>query len=212
MRKSSKNQRPLLPGLAEQSGRAVAVQTNFAKLESDLEDLRALCRRGDKLQLAKRRAALCARWEAADLPATANEMATQLMLLSAAFPNTARADLDLFAQVLAEDVAALKPTGYELAHACRAVRTDHEFLSEAAVIKAIKQARRAGRRARWLVTGSFDRDGRSFLSPDGLLLSEEDYFHMVEILSEEGNGAKAEREILRQEVVEENDDADDDDV
>src|SRR5262249_47054987 len=154
MRKSRKN-------LVKQSGRAVALPTNFAKLESELDDLSALCRRGNKHQLAKRRAALRARWEAADRPATADEMATQLMFLSAAFPNTARADLDLFAQVLAEDVATLNPTGYELAYACRAVRTGHEFLSVAAVIKAIKQARRAGRRARWLVTGSFHRDGAS---------------------------------------------------
>jgi hypothetical protein len=198
----SRNQRPLLSGPAEQSGRAVATRTNFAKLELELDDLSALCRRGDTQQLAKRRAALCARWEAADQPATADETAAQLVLLSAAFPNTARADLDLFAQVLAEDVATLKPTGYELAHACRAVRAEHDFLSVAAVIKAIEQARRAGRRARWLATGSFHRDGRS--------LSLDDYFQMVEILSEEGNGTKAEREVLRQEVVEENDDADDD--
>jgi hypothetical protein len=187
----------------KQSGRAVALSTNFAKLESDLDELSTLCR-GDEQQLAKRRAALRACWEAADRPATADETATQLMLLTAAFPNTTQADLDLFAQVLAEDVATLKPTGYELAYACRAVRAEHEFLSVATVIKAIKQARRAGRRARWLVTGSFHRDGRSFLSSD------EDYFQMLEILSEKGNGAKAVRKVLRQEVVEENDDADDD--
>jgi hypothetical protein len=193
MRDSVKKQRPLSSVPVKQSDRAVAASIDMAKLEPELDHLVRLVRPGgDKQQLAKLRKALSALWEAADQPATADETAMQLMLLSAAFPNTARAELDLFAQVVADDVATLKPTNYELAHACRAVRTEHEFLSEKAVIDAIKKARRAGRRARWLVTESFYRSARGWKVED-------DYFHWLEILS---GKAEPNREVFRQEVVE----------
>jgi hypothetical protein len=67
-----------------------------------------------------------------------------MALLTAGFPNIARADLALFSEVLAADVAALrpKPTRYELALACREVRSNCEFLSIAAVIKALTAARK----------------------------------------------------------------------
>lgn len=178
MRNSGKNQSPGVAVPAKQSDRAVAPPTYLAKIKSELTDLNRVLRRGNEQELAERRRDLAPLWKAADRPATANEIATQVMLLTSAFPNTARADLDLFAQIVADDVATLKPTTYELAEAFRAVRAEQEFLSVKAVIDAIKKARTRGRRARYLATGAFDRNG-----PKGVK-NEADYHQLLEITSE----------------------------
>jgi hypothetical protein len=130
-------------------------------------------------EVARLRRTLSRSWEAADQPASTDQIAGEVALLAAAFPNTSRAELKPFIQMLLADVAALKPTLYELSRATRAVRTKYEFLSIAVVVKEIKAAKRASHEAHWLATGSF-RTGME--GPAGGI-SERNYFMMINLLA-----------------------------
>ena len=59
-------------------------------------------------------------------PAVADEIVTQLALLAACFPNK-DGDKHIFAQILAEDVASLKPSIYALQIGCRRLRQKCTF-------------------------------------------------------------------------------------
>ncbi len=128
--------KPPMPVKAPSGGAVVPLQ----QLEHGLDALRTLIRTADRAhdeEIAQRRQMLRPLWDAVDQPANPDYIATQLALLTAGYPNIKGADLDLFSQVFASDVAALKPTQYELALACRTVRATREFLSIATVVKEI---------------------------------------------------------------------------
>lgn len=77
-------------------------------------------------------------------PAVADEIATQLTLLAACFPN--KEDKHIFAQILAEDVASLNPSVYALQIACRRLRHKSTFRPVIAeVLTEMKQAQRDAR-------------------------------------------------------------------
>jgi hypothetical protein len=178
------------------TGGALALP-DITQLESELETVTDLMISEDdpiglmngaepSKEIERVRRALRPRWEAVNRRASANRIATQLGLLAAAFPNTARTELDVFVKLLAADVAALKPTLYELAVAARAVRSKCEFLSIAAVVKEIKAAKRQTEKSHFVATGSFYRDYQC----EGI--ASHNYWLMLDVLSR-GQSEKPER-------------------
>jgi hypothetical protein len=80
-------------------------------------------------------------------PAEADEIATQLALLTACYPNPSKGEWQIFTQTLCQDVANLKPSVYALQLACRRLRQNYKFLpSIAEVLTELKKANQeAGR-------------------------------------------------------------------
>jgi hypothetical protein len=72
--------------------------------------------------------------------ATADEIATQLGLLTACFPHQNKDDRQIFARTLCKDVADLKPSVYALQQACRRLRHTSKFLP---VIAEVRDALKA---------------------------------------------------------------------
>jgi hypothetical protein len=72
--------------------------------------------------------ALIRRLDALDGPANRDNIASALLLLTAAFPNTSSRDLNLYAQLLSEDVKDAAPGKLALDLACRRLRRTSRFL------------------------------------------------------------------------------------
>src|SRR5437016_5535527 len=112
----------------------------FAELDRDVEQFAKVCDSfetepipscdlAECKEMLVRLPALRARWAAVDRPVTTDDIADEIVRLTAAFsPNTTRADMDAFAVVLAEDVADLRPTIYALRRACKQYRAKYRFL------------------------------------------------------------------------------------
>jgi hypothetical protein len=75
-------------------------------------------------------------------------------MLVSAYPNLARTEVSLFSTMLVDDMAAARPSKFELAQACRKVRAKHEFLSVAAVMKELAHQREQAGSIRYLLWGS----------------------------------------------------------
>jgi hypothetical protein len=85
-----------------------------------------------------------------DHPATKNDIAVQVMMLIAAYPNNTRADLKIYSATLAEDIGAAAPGRLALDWACRRLRRTCKFTpSIAEVIEALATATKQIRGARW---------------------------------------------------------------
>jgi hypothetical protein len=128
------------------------LETTCAKLDALAESSRGgwsyeptkdevAARAAQKRQAEKAKNALVPRWQEVDRRATDDEIALHLGLMAGGFLNLGKAEVDLFIQLMAADISALKPTPYELAVAARAVRSKYEFLSIKAVVKEIKRAK-----------------------------------------------------------------------
>lgn len=102
--------------------------------------------------VAERLPALRARWAAVDRPANANFIAGEIAKLVIAFPNSVGADPDLFAEVVADDVRAERPTYYALALAADAYRRKYRFLGISDLIAELNQAERKAARLRERIT------------------------------------------------------------
>jgi hypothetical protein len=72
-----------------------------------------------------------------DKPATRDAVASELLLLTCAFPNVAARDLKMFGKLLLEDVAAAAPSRLALHLACRRVRRTSRHLPVIAEILAV---------------------------------------------------------------------------
>jgi hypothetical protein len=94
--------------MTKSGGAALAPLSEFVELDNDLAALAAAKDCVSERELDRRRRSLVPRWAAADTPATADNMATELGLLIAAYP-TARADLEKFVGILALEVQACRP-------------------------------------------------------------------------------------------------------
>jgi hypothetical protein len=96
--------------------------------------------------------ALIRRLDALDKPANRDDIAAELLLLTAAFPNTSARDLNLYAQLLSEDVEATAPGKLALNIACRRLRRVSRFLPAISeVLEAIAGATKQIKNARWTI-------------------------------------------------------------
>jgi hypothetical protein len=137
-----------MTALTRRTGRALT-QAEFGELEHDVESFVRLCDSLKAAGLAKCKAALAglpalrARWAAVDRPVTTNDITAEMLRLTAAFStNTARADMDGFVVIMAEDVADLRPTVYGLNRACKQYRSKYRFLGISDLVTEIKKAER----------------------------------------------------------------------
>jgi hypothetical protein len=149
-------ERPLqLPATPSSSGSAVALMDESVRLQRDLDLVLNIERNKEYAVEAEqhrlideeigqlwRELNLAPRWAAVDRPATDDEIAACLVLLKDAFPNLHEAPT--FGAQLASIITSLSPSPslYELMWAYRHVLKKCEFLSIAAVIKALKDAQR----------------------------------------------------------------------
>ena len=83
--------------------------------------------------------ALRERWARYYKAASRPEIATVIALMLAAFPT--RADLDLFAQIAATEIRALRPSSYALMRTCSQVVREYEFPSIPAFVSEVKAAK-----------------------------------------------------------------------
>src|SRR5262245_51936650 len=99
-----------LPPAKAPSSRAATELGRFRRLNDDIVAYRKVCdcysadeiiseeKLRDCKAMIRELNALRERWAEVDRPATSDEIATQIVLLTASFPNQTRADLNLFAQ------------------------------------------------------------------------------------------------------------------
>jgi hypothetical protein len=81
-----------------------------------------------------------------------HDIAAALLLLTAAFPNTSSRDLNLYAQLLSEDVEATAPGKLALNIACRRLRRISRFLPAISeVLDAICGSMKQIKNARWII-------------------------------------------------------------
>lgn len=86
---------------------------------------------------------------ALDQPATPDDIAVQIMLLVAAYPNASR-DLKVYSKTLAEDVGAAQPGRLALEWTCRKLRRTNKFVPAIAeVLEALTDAMNRIKRVRW---------------------------------------------------------------
>jgi hypothetical protein len=146
------------------------VPAAFAQLESEVEQFVRLCASFDDrvpcCEPDQCRAvlaglpALRARWAALDRPVTADDITSEMLRLTAAYStNTGRADMDAFVTVLADDIAAIRPTAYGLHRACNQYRRKYKFLGIADLMTEIALAERATAKRRHLLL-EFPLEGR----------------------------------------------------
>jgi hypothetical protein len=103
--------------------------------------------------LASDAPALIAALDKFDQPATKNDVATQVMMLLAAFPNASRPELKIYSKTLAEDIGAMQPGRLALEWACRKLRRTCKFVPAIAeVFEAVTKASTCIQNARWLAT------------------------------------------------------------
>jgi hypothetical protein len=128
----------------------IAPMRELAELGREIEELRQARRRG-QLDVQRQQAAL-ARFQAADRPASRQEIAEEVGMLVNSFPNLTRTQNEVFTATLALDIEVAQPTLFELNKACRLVRRKHSFLGVKEVLDALSFARRKGSpRARYLL-------------------------------------------------------------
>jgi hypothetical protein len=142
---------------AAHSAKALAALAQFNALDAELnafssiyrlfEDEITYNRPTDDITLAEGEAAVAGldalkrRWAEEDRPASQGDIGTAVALATASFPNTSRADLELFSSLAAVDIAAETPTRYELLRASSALRRKYEFLSIKSLLDELAAAR-----------------------------------------------------------------------
>jgi hypothetical protein len=92
----------------------------------------------------EQRGALQREWPQWARPATLDEIAIAITDLLAAYPNLNNAGSRRLVHIVADDIAAEKPTIYELTTACREMRLNSEFFSQAVLFRQLKRARKRG--------------------------------------------------------------------
>jgi hypothetical protein len=97
--------------------------------------------------------ALIAALDKFDQPTTKNDIATQVMMLLAAFPNASRPELKIYSKTLAADIGAMQPGRLAVEWACRKLRRTCKFVPTIAeVLDAVHEAATRIKNTRWLVT------------------------------------------------------------
>jgi hypothetical protein len=86
------------------------------------------------------------RWRALNRPATAEQIAAEMLMLASSVVTAGNLSPALLTETLCGDITELKPTFFALARGCRAVRANYEFLHIADVVEEIKKAERKARR------------------------------------------------------------------
>jgi hypothetical protein len=118
--------------------------TEQAQLEDDLKAYARAVSHDDVAALKATSPAvidrLRARWRAVDQPATADQIATEVLRLTTTMPSAGNIDQNMLADTLCEDVADLRPTAFALACGCQAHRRNSEFLSFAKLAQEIRDA------------------------------------------------------------------------
>jgi hypothetical protein len=78
-------------------------------------------------------------WAENDRPASADQIAGEIVKLTAGMSMAGNVDFDLITNSLCEDIAELRPTSFALMRACRAVRGTCKFLDQVELEKQIRQ-------------------------------------------------------------------------
>ena len=87
-------------------------------------------------------------WADYDRAAGADQIAGEILKLTAGMSISGNADPDLITNTLCEDIAELRPTSFALTRACRAVRGICKFLDQVELEKQIRQLSRKADRYR----------------------------------------------------------------
>jgi hypothetical protein len=87
-------------------------------------------------------------WADFDRPASPDQIAGEIVKLTAGMSIAGNVDPDLITNTLCEDIAELRPTSFALMRACRAVRGICKFLDQVELEKQIRQLNRQSDRYR----------------------------------------------------------------
>jgi hypothetical protein len=148
--------------LTVQTKRVLAL-TRFGELERDVEKFATLCESfsgygGPCCKPEECRAILASlpvlrqRWSEVDRPVTTENIASEILWLTGAYTTTtARADMDAFVSVLAEDIVDLRPTAYGFHRACKQYRRKYKFLGISDLVAEVERAEHVTAKTRCLL-------------------------------------------------------------